>query len=500
MDDQTVQVATPSRAARRVLTFGVGLMGAAVCLGAAALLLRAGPAVSATAAGWLAGMDHAGSVLDDGLGAIALRRIAHLGGLGPAPALRLLQLMVVALVLGGVVRAAWQLRGPGTAALALAMVLAWPASRQALQTLSVEGVMAACSVWLVAGWLSAAEMPLRAAMLSALSLTILVLVHPVGLAAAPCLALALLLAPGPAPSPHGNQPPLLAVRPLWLPWVLSVAGALALLSAGLPTGSIKTIWVHAIGTLRAPVSGLHLGVLASLPVLGPLVALGAQVPAPLLLLAVGPGVRARLQRHRPESLVALVAAAWLCVAASIGLPVPDSLDLLVVLAPLLCVLAASTVWDLGQSALQAPGWSSRVSAGVLALALIAAWGADARLGRDDRRSGLGHLPGLLRFTSPLRPALLTPEDAALLASHLEPTAILPGQTGGSRVADALKVVDPGLKTASFGPAYTAALILLPARRSSPVDEAFAQAGLRIACTASGDNCLYRLRGRPDTRR
>lgn len=500
MDEPIAPAPTHSRAAQHILTIGVSLMVAAVCLATAALLLRAGPAVSATAAGWLQGMEHTGTVLDDGLGAIALRRIAHLGSLGAGTAVRLLQLLVAASLLGGVVRAAWRLRGPWTAALAFAMVLAWPASRQALQTLSVEGVLAACSVWLAGAWLSAAETPLRSALLGALSLAILVLVHPVGLAAAPCLALALLLAPGPAPSPHGNPPPLLAVRPLWLPWVLCVAGTLALLGAGLPSGSIKTIWMHAIGLLRAPVSGLRIGLFASLPVLGPLVALGAQVPLPLLLLSLGPGLRAAQQRHRSESLVALIAAAWLCVAASIGLPVPDSLDLLVVLAPLLCVLAASTVWDLGQSALQAPGWSSRVSAVVLALALVAAWWADARLGRDDRRNGVGHIPGVLAFTSPLRPALLTPEDASLLAAHLEPTAILPGQTGGSRVADALKVFEPTLKTASYGPAYTAALILLPARRSSPVDEAFAQVGLRVACTASGDNCLYRLRGRPDSHR
>ena len=500
MDEPTLQIPVPVPPLQRLIHATLLLVALAASFGLAAWLLRGGVWVSATAAPWLQGVDKAGSVLDDGLLAVTLRHVARMAGLGPAPAVRLVQLFAAALLLFAVGRAAAQLRNRWTGFAAVALLLLWPPARQTLQTLSVETLLALASVGLAASWINVARAPLRAIVLSGLCLALLLLLHPVGFAATPLLALALLLAPGPAPTPGLPGRPLLPVRPVWLPWLAALLLALGLLTLGLPTGGIKTTWLHAVSALRAPASGLRLGWLASRPVVGPLVTLVAQMPLILLLLAGHLALQASRERQRPESLVVALALGWLCVAAAVGHPVPDSLDLLVVVAPLLCVAAAVSAHDVARSAWARPTSTARVAAVFLALAAAASWLADARLARDDRRASLAHIPGVLDNTAPLRPAVLAPQDAALLAAHLEPTAILPGHMGGSRVADALKTIEPKLQTASFGPAYTAALVLLPARPSDPVTQAFAETGLRVACSADMRTCLYRVRGRPDAGR
>jgi len=500
MDDPTLHLPTPVSPTQRLLSASLWLVALAASFGVAAVLLREGVWVSATAAPWLQGVDKAGSILDDGLLAWTLRHLARATGLGPSAAVRLLQLFAAGLVLLSVGRVTSRLRSRPAGAAAVAVLLLWPPARQSLQVLSVESLLALATLGSVRAWLDAAQSPLRAVVFGGVCLALLMLVHPVGLAAAALVPLALLLAPGPRAAPGAPNRSLLPARPVWLPWLATVLLAVGLVSAALPAGGIKGIWLHTLGALRTPASGLQIGWLASLPILGPLVALTGQIPLALLVLLALLTRQAPPLRERPEALVVALVLAWLVLAAAVGQPVPDSLDLLVVIAPLLGILAAVSAHDLARAAWARPGWLARAGAVSLALALVASWLGEARLGRDDRRTTLAHLPGVLDFTAPLRPAVLAPEDMALLAAHLEPTAVLPGRTGGSRVADAIKVIEPRLQTASFGPAYTTRLVLLPARPGDPVAAAFAAAGQRAYCSTGERTCLHRLRGRPDTGR
>ena len=494
MDSPSADALPPPPPPGRLVVATWMLLGAAFCVLVAAILLRQGLTFSASAAPWLEALGRTGNLTDDGVVGVLLRKAVAATGQDPASILKWLQFAVTTSLLGLVGGVAWQVHGPVAGASALALLLAWPAGRDAVAHVSVESLLALGTLVVAATAQRLAEAPRLAALGLALALTLAFTAHPLGLAAAPGLALAALLFPtraGPNTDDGGLMPGHgLSSPAVWLPWLAALLTVFALLVTLLPSGSIKTLWLQMLATMRAPTPGLQLGWLASKPVLGPLAAIAGQVPVLLLVAVLAAGKGAVRRPGDPAALPAILLGFWLLVLAAVGLPMPGHLDGLALVAPLLTLLAGCTVVELGMDL-----WRKRERVGLAAVAVaaIGALATDLWLARNDRRTGLGQLPGWLAVTEPLRPATLGPGDLALLQQHPLPTAILPARPGGNRLAHAIKVLHPALAQVGYAPPYAAHLVLLPARPSHPVDRAFEAAGERLSC--SRHTCLHRLRGR-----
>lgn len=493
---EPVAVTPPTPARRsRALTIVTPLLALAGCIGLAALLLRPGVAISATAAGWIEAIGKSGTILEDGAVGLLLRRMVT-AGLAPLAAVAILQLSVASVLLYTLARAAHRLIGPWGALTTVAVLLAWPAGRSTLLVLSAESLLALASGCILLAGLGLQDAPRRSALWLAAGVVLLALGHPVGLAALPVLAVAILLLPAPPLAEMLEDPrqgPY--TRGAWLPWLAGLLLGLGLAAKLLPESGLKTLWTQDLNLLRAPTARLMPGGLASLPLLGPLVAWLGQMPFLMFLLAVRGLYRWRDEAWHPFALPHALAWLWLLVVVVVGLPVPGGLDALAVLAPVWTVAVVAEGWDVARDALQRQGRAARIAAVALGIAALLAWVADAVAGRDDRRNAIAHLPGLVPPIEALLPAALAPDDVELLLKYRDSTVILPARRGGHVVGSALKLLYPELADSAYGSAYASRLALLPQHPVHPVDRRFARMGQPIACSAR--HCLVRLRGRPD---
>jgi hypothetical protein len=486
--------------ARKLAPWFAAWAGAAAL---SALLLLPGLPLSATSAPWLDALAKSGTPLDDGLAGVALRRAVARWHVQSGALVDGIQAGLGALVLLSVFSLATRARGGIGGLVAVGLVVAWPAARDALTVFGAEPVLALATLLVAvgAGWLS--SRPRLGAATASAGLFGLLALHPFGAVVALGLAVGLAIWPGPATAT--DQPGLpdevgIETRPIWLAWGAAVLLAAAGLVLALGTGNLKPWFTATVAVLREPGPGVNAGGMASWPLLGPWVALAGQVPFVVLVAALPAAKAALTDRARPESAVAGATLVWLLLLAPAGLPVPGGLDALAVLAPLISVLAACGLFDVTVVALAPGGKRDQVAAVVLVAASVAALGADLWLGRDDRRTLLGRIPGWLDYTEALRPATLRPDEVTLLYHYPPPTALHPSHPGGPQLGRALKAVHPRLQDRTFGMPYDADLVLLPARPVHPVDRAFERAGERVACSASGRSCLTRIRGQGDARR
>ncbi|MSP90849.1 MAG: hypothetical protein EXR79_03440 [Myxococcales bacterium] len=477
-----------------VLGWGLAALG---CAAMAAWLLRPGLGVAASAANWLAAQATRGSALDDGIPGVALRGLASRTSWGPALTLPAAQGIGACAVLLAVLVATARARGPVAATLAAVVLVAWPASRDVLVVASAETFLALGTLGIaIAAGLWAAT-PRGSVVLGALSLALLLCMHPVGAVAALALAVGLALWPGPsAPTEHPGLPEEVGIetRPLWVGWLATVALALAALALATAPGGLKPWFVQTISALRMPAPEPHLGLLAGLPLIGPWTALAGRLPLVLLVFALPAGVRAVRERARAEAPVTGSLVLWLAIAGACGHPLPGLLDLLPVVAPLLVVLGVCGFVDVAGLALGGGTLPARLAVAGLVITAVAAFAADVWLQRGDGRTLVGRIPGVLESVAPLRPVTLRPDEIALLYRHQESTTLHPARPGGPVLGAVLHVLHPALAGVSYGHAQDANLVLLPARPVHTVDRALAASGTRVACTPSAGSCLVRIRG------
>lgn len=472
-----------------------------------ALLLAPGLSIAASAAPALQGLTGTGPAAVDGAWPVLLRRVLTLLPAAvraePLWALQWLQTALGGAGLYGLARMAWALGRAPVAVPAVLLALVWPASRQALLTWSAESVLALAA--LVAAWSAVGQLraPRRAALGMGTAAAATAAVHPLGLLAAPMLLLAVMLLPlEPAARTSAGGLEEAVDRPdfptgsRWLPFLAGTLWAVGLLLALLGPGGLKPWGAAQFALLRRPEDVLVLGRAAELPLLGPWVALLAQLPVALLWLGLGPLLRGLGQSGRATPLAGLagVTLAWLLVLSIARSPLPGALDGLVVVAPLLCVLAGMGFsWRFNgllhiQRRAGAVVW-------VVSLALLLA--ADLALSASDRRTLLGRLPGVVTSAEALHGAVLRPADLALLARFREPTAILPAQRGGNDLGNALKPLVKSLEQGQFVTPHVARLVLVSEPPNHLVDRTFADHGTRLGCTVDLRHCLVRIAGRPD---
>jgi hypothetical protein len=466
-------------------------------LAVTAMLLASGPSVSATAAPWLRQFAGGGTA-KPGFGLVISWVSQHLHH-SPAQTVAFLQLATATLLLFGAGRLALELRGVWTALATVTVLLVWPAGRQAVTTFSAESLLGLSGVAVALGGVWLQERPQRGALVVAFGLALAALVHPLGLVTAPALGLAVLVWPRPACQSDAADPTAadsgLAVRRIRLAWLTALVLAGAFVLVILPKGGMKSLWNESLGALRAYSPSPRIG-LAGWPYVGPVVAVAGQLPIVLLGLAAGGTTRALAAGRTAWALSAGLLAVWVGALAVAGTPaVPNGLDAVVVLAPLIVVVGAVQGSDVFVALVV---WSrGRRRGGMVAfviLATVAAILADTSLGLEDRRNALAWFPGVLRSTEPLRPAVLTPSDASLLAGHRLTVTLLPARPGGAALGEVVGAVFPKLANLAVSPTNAAVTALVPAHSSHPIDRALRMAGTRLQCAADGRSCLYRLKG------
>lgn len=466
------------------------LLVIAGCVGVAGLLLLPGVAISATAAAWIQAIGRDGADID--VMGLLLQRLIK-AGMQANSAVGLVQLLVASTLLYLTARVGHRLLGAWAAAGTVLALLVWPVGRATVTVLSVESMLALATMAMMHGGLALETTPRRAALWLALGLALLVLLHPVALAVAPCAAVVVLLLPAPQRQREVDTRLGPATRPVWLPWLAALALGLTVAAILLPNGELKNGWARDLAALRAPSARLASGWLASLPVLGPIVLWLGQLPF-LVLLALGQAAsKVRRQPSLPGTLAVALALVWLFVLAVVGLPVPGMLDGIAILAPLLAIIAIGEGMAIARTV--ADSSMPRVTGSLLVVTAVATLLTDTWLQRDDRRNALGHVAGVLLPVDAALPAILDADDVDLLRRFPEAAALLPARQGGHHVGAALKILNPELHNVAYGAAYASRLALLPIRPVHPVDVAFAAHGTPLACSVR--HCLVRLRGRPD---
>lgn len=470
-----------------------GLLAVGVCLALAAVLQTRGLSWAASCAGWLDGSARTGTVAEDGLVAVALRLLTA-RGMTLAQTLSLWQFLWAGALLSAIVLVAWRLRGLAAAIVAVVVLLAWPTGRELTTTVGAETVLATTLVLMVQAGLIAWPRPLASALLLGTALAVGALVHPVGAALVGAALLAVLV----LPLRRGVEP-LAGVEPhegLWphavtVQLLTGIAWGGGLFAAALGHGGIKVWWMRLMTEWRAPTVEPWVGGLGHLPLVGALTAWAVQVPVPLLVLGAAAAWGAA---RRPTDIVVLpagvVLSGWI-VLVWLGLPLPGHLDGVALLAPGTAILAAVRVVDLTRELWRRESSSARTGGVVLGFAILLALGADLRVAGRDRRSALGHIPGVLESTESIRPAILHPDDLGLLLQKPASTSVLPGHRGGEALANSLRRLHPGL--AGFGSAFSCDRVLVQAGPGSGVEGLWAGVGKLEACSESGNTCLYTIR-------
>ena len=468
------------------------------CLALAGALQSRGLSWTASAAPWLDGAARAGGLPENGAVATLWHKATTLG-MTLGQAVSLWQFCAAGAVLSALVLVASRLRGPAAAVVALALFLLWPTARGLLDTVGAETPLAALLLFVLLAGVESWPRPLVAATLLGLSLAGLVLAHPLGL---PLALVAMLLIPVlPLRGPAASEERLPGIEPgegLWpraatLAHLAGIALAIGLVAAAHGPGGFKIAWMHLTGEWRAPVVTPWLGGLAGWPVVGPLVTLVAQVPVPVLVLAIAATVGAVRRPADPSALaVALVLGAGLALLW-LGLPTPGYVDVVALLAPGLVLLAAVVIIDVARELLARGTAGARTGGLVLAVATLLALLGDLRLAAPDRRNLFAHIPGVLSDSVGAQPAVLRPADLGLLYQQPLATTILPSHLGGNALANALKPLHPPLQGLNFGSAFSTDQVLVTTTPGTSVQDMWMHIGKRQTCTEDGHTCLVRIR-------
>ncbi len=485
--------ARPPAAPSRMLAIANHVAAVVIAFGVAFSLIRNEPSISTTAGPWLTALGHPATADDAPFSGILRFFAAHLGNSAHS-AVGVWQWLWAGTLLLMLWHLLQHLRNWLTAAVALAALVAWPTSRELLTTFGSEIVLITGSCALALAALHLQDRPIWAVLVGGTGLGVLAMAHPIGpFVALPLLLVPLLLPAQPAANDQENGDLQgFAARPVWLPWLALVLVALAVMSRVAGKDALKQWLAGALTVLRAPVSGLQMGWASSLPLLGPLVALAAQIPISLLLPASGALARGARQRSQGLAPLAGTVLAWLVVLAFAGHPLPGILDSLLVLSPFVVVLAVMHLHDIMLVLLDDQVKDRRTQLAVFGVMLVLAAWADVRLGRDDRRTLLGRIPQVLSMTAPIRPAAVTPADIDLLTQTPDTTAIFPGRPGGNRLGAALKTLRSSMQPIAYAAPFASHLALVPAASSSIVEATFRELGQPVMCTPDKRSCLVRL--------
>jgi len=476
----------------------IGVAVLALSAAVASFVLRPGATLGAASLEWLtaAGKDLPAAQL--GPGPALWRWLAQRTGLAPLALLTAGQTAVAALTLACSAALALRLAGWLAAGATAVLLVLWPLGQGAVFAVDPGSWLALSAVGSALAALWWVDRPLLAILTATTAWTLGISAHPIGWLAVPLFALSAAVLPAqvaPELVPGMSERPDIPARPVLLPWLAALCLTFGLLGWGLGSGGISTAAKAAFAVLRAPAAEPQIGWLASLPVVGPLTLLLAQLPVALVLLVV-PVVRLSLGSGRslPGAAPAGILAAWLGCAIFADLPIPGpALSPLTPLVPLIAALAAAaaTVWLRAAWANGGVRGGLRVAA--LAGAALASLYLEWQLQVRDGRALLGHLPGVLHTPESVLPAQLTAADRALLTSYPMPAGILPSYRGGGALMDAVKWHLPALTKVGYGAPFTGNAVLLPEPPHHPVDRAFARIGERLACSTTGRTCLYRLR-------
>lgn len=488
----------PGAAASPWAGLAQGIAVLALAAAVASFVLRPGPTVGAAAADWLAGLGKDLPAAQLGAGPALWRWLSQRTGLGPMALLTAGQTAIATLTLACSAALALRLAGWLAAGATTLLLVLWPLGQGAVFAVDPGAWLAFSAVGSALAALWWVDRPLLAVLLATASWTLGISAHPIGWLAVPLFVLSAAVLPAqvaPELIPGMSERPDIPARPVLLPWLAALCLTFGLLRWGLGPSGISEAAKAAFTTLRAPAVAPQIGWLASLPVLGPLAFMLAQLPVAIVLLVV-PVLRLALGSGRslPGAAPAGIVAAWLGCAVFADLPVPGpALSPLTPIVPLLAAVAAAaaTVWL--RAAWANGGVRGAARLAVLAGAALASVYLEWQLQVLDGRALLGHLPGVLHMPESVLPAQVTAADRALLSSHPMPAGVLPSYRGGGPLMDSIKWHIPALENVGYGAPFTGKAVLLPEPPHHPVDRAFARVGERLACSTTGRTCLYRLR-------
>ncbi len=473
----------------------IGWLGVALTLFAAAVLLSAGEVGwSASATPWLQALvKSAGGPAYGAIGRAA-RDLGAVIGLEPAATLRLFAVGLVLSQLSLLLTLGRRCLGPVFGWLPAALALLWPVSRQAMQVVSAEMVMATVLLLVVTSATALVRRPRLAATGAAIALLLAVIGHPTGL---PLVAgLIVILALWPRPELRAGVPKQgFPSRPIWTPWfsALALFGGLLLLAR--PDEGLKNLWIAGLAQFR-PGAHVHIaGGLADLPWVGPCFGLLARTTPAIALLALaalaralGPG------RKGPLAPAAAVVSWWLILVALFRHPIPGGLDPLVTMAPLLALLAAAGAWSWLRGLWANGHPAARPVAAVLAFALILSVVSDGvGLLPADPRTGLGQSLDMLHDPSADLPAVLTADAIELLEDQPAATAVLPAHRGGDHLATVLAKLGIINAHANYPRLFGSELLLVQWPPADPIGAFWADRLEEHACSRDGQFCLLRFK-------
>ncbi len=415
----------------------------------------------------------------------------------PLWAVQGLQVGITALDLYAAIALALRLVGLWAAVPTALLLLVWPAARQGVDAVSAESLLTLGSLFAAHATLCWNTRPRAAAVLLGLGTVILALAHPLGLMWAPGVALAALVLPvaqDPSEVDSTQPRPDMPVGDRFLPWLAAMGLAAGLLLLALRPNTLGSWGTSQFAALRHSGEPPDLGVLAGLPLVGPLWVVLGQWPLVVAVLVTTTLLRGlfALRKTRLGGVAGVAVVGWLAIGVA-RFPLADHLDATVALAPMAAVLAGIGA---GQRARDL-AWLGRQPPAAVWLAAALIWlTADLwAQAKHDRRSLLARAASLPAHVDATQAVRLTAEDLALLQAHAEPTAVLPARAGGADLATSLRHLLPRMGAQTFGAAHAARVVLLPEPPRSTIDRVLAEHGKKLACSQSGRLCAYRIAAR-----
>lgn len=412
----------------------------------------------------------------------------------PLWAVQGLQLGIAAACLYAAITLAHRILGLWAALPTALLLLAWPMARQAVEAVSAESLLTLASLLAAhasVGWNSR---PRASALLLGVGTALAALAHPLGMLWAPALALATLVLPvaqDPSEVDSSQPRPDMPVGDRFLAWLAAMAVALGLLLLALRPGGLAPWGTSQFAALRHGGEPPDLGLLAALPMIGPVWVVVAQWPVAVVLLALATMARGvtGLRKTKLGGPAGVAAIGWIAISIA-RFPQADHLDAALALAPMATVMAGVGA---GRRLRDLAWLGRRPAAAVWAAAAMVLLSGDLWVQqKHDRRSLAARAAGMPVHVDCTQAARLGPDDIALLQLYPEPTAVLPARAGGADLATSLRHLLPRFGGRSFGAAHSARVALLPEPPRSPIDRTLAEHGKKLACTQNGRRCAYRL--------
>lgn len=393
--------------------------------------------------------------------------------------------------------------GGGRGASAIGLVTAalgvlWPVSRQALVAVSAEAVLSCASLLLAWACLGLTRRPRLAAIAVGASLLLMVVSHPIGLPAACLMLLVAAFYPQPRPDRTTEVPGEgVPARGIWTAWLAAATLCLLGLALALPDAGLERLWTAAIADIRTPGPSARVGGAAELPLVGASVGwLGRTPPALFLLAAATAAFGLGRGRRSPLGPIAAALGVWWLLATLFGHSLPGSIDPLVIAAPLICLLAVRGAASWTRKVWRDAHPARLAIAGALLGSLLLSVAADGVvLDAGESRTALGRGLGLIEDAAVGRPAVLLPDDLAVMRDQPGRLSVQPARRQGEQLARALAHLGVVKTEATFSAAFGAERILIRAPVTDPLGEALCRGRRQLACTDSGRSCLVRVSGR-----